>query len=312
MRRRMLCSGGVLVLFLGLGLGAAGDATAGGPWDFNENGLPDQCIGGPYTFDFLGVEPAPTSGQFDWHYRLTATNDAARKKINRVVMTFNRGVVPDQIISASTQGTSAGILKSGFGAGDTATKVAFGDYNAFTGAINPKVESSLTIPFSIRTTVNTVGLISIGVDTGQGGFAGCSSFTEDAVAGPKSIEGPAVATPTANPDSAIAASTIYTSQSNVCPVEVIRNGAGNITLVRYTTEALANGCDPAFILTVPQTALFIEFDGFKLPLHFTGDGFEGNAPVFLGSTDKCLRIYDKNTGSYILVSTTTTRNGCKT
>jgi hypothetical protein len=80
--------------------------------------------------------------------------------------------------------------------------------------------------------------------------------------------------------------------------------------VQYTPEALANGCNPAFILTVPQTELFIEFNGFKLPIHTTADGFEGNSPVLLGSTDKCLRIYNKSIGSYILVSTVTTRNGC--
>jgi hypothetical protein len=154
--------------------------------------------------------------------------------------------------------------------------------------------------------------MSIGVDTGAGGFTGCASFTEDAVEGPKSIEGPAVAEVTANPDSAIAVSTIYASQSNVCPVEVVRNGAGNISFVQYTPEALANGCNPAFILVVPQNEILIEFQGFKLPLHFTGDGFEGNGAILLGSTDKCLRIYDKSTGSYILVSTTTTRNGCTT
>jgi hypothetical protein len=311
-RRRLVLGGGVLVLVLGVALGAVRDTGAGAPWDFNENGLPDRCVGGAYRFDFLGVQPAPTAGQFDWHWRLTASSEAARKKVNRLVLTFNRGVVPGDILSASTQGASVGIQKGAFCAGDTATKVAVGDCNASTGAITPKVDTSLAIPFSIRSTVNTVGLISIGVDTGTGGYIPCVSFTEDAVAGPKGIEGPAVAEVTVDPNSAIAASTIYNSPSNVCPIEVVRNGAGNIAFVQYTAQALANGCNPEFILVVPQSEIFIEFQGFKLPLHFTGDGFEGNGPILLGSTDKCLRIWDKNCGCFILVSTITTRNGCTT
>jgi hypothetical protein len=311
-RRRLVLGGGVVVLVVGLGLAAVHDTRAATDWDLDDNGLPDVCVGGPYTFKFLGVRPAPTAGEFDWEYRLE-TNAAARKKVNRIVLTVNRGVAPSDIVGASTQGASVGIQTSKFGDGDTSTKVGFAIYDVFTAAITPKVDTSLAIPFSVRSRVGTGGLISIGVDTGTGGFIGCASNPEDAVAGPTSIEGPAVAEVTVDPNSAIAASTIYSSSSNVCPVEVGRDGAGSITFVRFTAEALANGCNPEHILVVPQSEISIVFQGFSLPLHFTGDGFEGNGPILLGSTDKCLRIWDKNCGCFYLVSTTgTSRNGCTT
>jgi hypothetical protein len=310
MRRRLAINGAVLGLMLPLviGLGPAAPARAQG------GSLPQVCMTGQSTYkvEFVGVGPSPVAGRFVFGYRLTAINSAALKKISRVVVVVSRGVVPSDITNVYNSLTPpspiSSVQKSGFGTGDSATKVGTGDTNAFVVAIPIQPGTALTIPFFLESKIGRVGLMSIGVDTGSAGFATCLSNVTDTVAGPTGIVGPAVADTPVDFDSVIAASSILTSPANNCPIEVVRNGAGTIVAVQYAPHAPAS-CLANDVEKVPLSELFV--DG--LSLHHIGDGNAGNGLFVLGSTDKCVRVCDSRTGFCYLVSTTgTSVNGCKT
>jgi hypothetical protein len=287
----------MLTLLLVLALCPAGRVGAGhlSADDQNHNGIPDVCRGGPYTVRFLDIQAAATPGNLLYRYELTG-DSMAIKKVARIVLVLNRWVLPSNVVAQH---------KSTFGAGDTATKAAIFDLNAFTVAIPVQPGTALKIPFPLETTElsPSVGLISIGVDTGQG-YVLCVSRTEDP-AGPMGIEGPAVSAPI-DTNAVTAAATVFSSPANNCPVEVFRDPAGNVILVRFAEGADAN-------CTLRQVQLSeVTVDG--VPVEFIGvDGTGGGGLVIIGSTHACYRLFDQRTGTVYLISTTgTSVDGCKT
>lgn len=311
--RRGWFAASVLAMVVGLALGVATEVTAFHirADDQNDNGIPDVCRGGANKLSFLGIRPSPTAGRFLYDYVLLAGDAAARSRLNRIVIAFNRAVVPSNITGAfDGAGAPLQSVLAGFGAGEATTKVAVGDLNAFTLAIFPKAATSLSVPFSIEATFSRVGLTSAAFGDGTTtGVTFCLSRLDDAVAGPMGIEGPAVTAPTVDAQSIIAASSTLTSPANSCPVDVARDAAGSIAAVTFTAQAIANGCDPAHILKVPITDVIIG----GVQLHHAGDANAGNGLFILGSSDRCMRLFDTRTGTVFLVSTTgTARNGCTT